>query len=161
MIRRIIRHMRQILDMHRMVKIVERRTEEIELENKGKTLIDVLANLYPKIDSVKEIYKEKYDTNQTRANKAFNDALSKEYIKEIPKHFKSQTAQGKDFKLPYYAVATTKGGELTDSFLYVPWGLLRAWVKQYGATMTALIALGIGIAFRLVWSLVEEYIINK
>lgn len=130
--------MKQIYNMYRMVRIINRCTLEVEKENEGGDLVKVLSNPYPTIQNVRTSYKEKYKCSRSEVSGAYEDTIKMGYAREIPKKFKN-------LNIPHYVVVTTKGRELTDSFI-VPWGLILALAHRYGAVASLFISLGIGAA---------------
>ena len=151
-LRGIIKHMSQLKDTHRVILIVQKRTEEIENENNaviGSTvtdkLISVLENLHPKVNDVKEAYKLKYKVSQTKANSAYSDAVKERYLKEIPKKFGTVS-------VPHFVTVITKGRTLVSRDFGIPTGRFNMWLKEHSAIANFISGgLVVGVVAFILW----------
>ncbi len=128
MIRRILKTMKQLLDVHRFVTMVNARADELEAEHVGKDLDQILDNWHPTISIVKERYKTKYKVGQNKVNGIYDDATDEwHYLETIDK---KMTGKKGTFELPFYVKLTPKGRRFLDTYPFIPFipkGLVKAW----------------------------------
>lgn len=157
MIKRIIKRMRQLYRMYRMAKIIEVSMEQKDIDNKGKDLTKLLEDgLQPNIDVIKLTFQSRYKYSFTDAKNTYNDLVNNEMVKEYDK---TLPLKGRpSLKLTKYTELNTEGRKLIDRFI-IPWGLLKAYVVEYGILATTFVSLGIGIAIstvgKVIWSIIE------
>lgn len=140
--------------MYRMAKIVERMSEEKDRENSGKNLADLINNgFHPDIQGIKSAFQDKHGYSSTIARNTYNDLYSNNMIKEYDKILPGKDK--KPLKFKSYVELNTSGRNLTDTF-GIPWGLLKAYVSEYGLVVTTLMSLGFGIVLSGILRLVID-----
>lgn len=140
LIRRIIRRMNQILNMYRMVKVVDQVTKEIEAVNN----IPVLENDFhagaPKLLRVKKTFSKRHKKVPFQeTHRLLVDTIESEYLEPS-----AITVGNESFKT---VVITKRGRGLIDSVPLLPFikiGLMKAWLEEYGIVFTSFTALGLG-----------------
>lgn len=156
----IIWRMKQVLDVYRYLKVVQKRADELDEENKGADLIKYMDNWQPKISDTKECFKTKYSVGQNFVNGVFDDAQKWGYI-DIQK----KTIPNSTYELETFVTVNHEGRRLLDRvpFLpFVPTGLFMAWWKHDGllvkSAMTVIISAIGYLGTHIVISLIKRWI---
>lgn len=115
--------MRHVLDMYRFVKLVDEIVQELERENPAQIQLSGYKGWHPTTVAIKQRYVEKFKMPLSKASAICADTIRKGYLEGI-----TQTHHGAEIDT---LCIKTKGRELIDNYLLIPWGLLDAiWYKH-------------------------------
>ena len=135
--------MRQILNMWRFVKLVDQDIQESDKVAPVPFQLVGYKGWHPTTINIKQKYMAKYKgTTHAQVDGICVDTLKGEYLEPIT---------DKKGQIPIDTLCiTTKGRKLIDGWRFLPMGLFKAWVDEYGATVTMLVglptAVGLGVA---------------
>jgi hypothetical protein len=140
--------MKQIFDIYRFVKIIDKMARDLEDEYPIPFSLTGYDMRYPATLVCKEAYVEQYNVKKIDANHANIDAISMGYLEGF-------TSNKADLAVDCLRI-TTKGRELIDKTWIIPIGLLYHTFEKYGRFITGFI-LGVVIPV-VVW--ISHPIIN-
>lgn len=126
--------MEQILNVYRLVKLVEQISEEESSKRPIEEVVWVGRSYHaPVAAPLKHKFAGRYDYSYQRVDDICDDAL-------VDKYLSVSARKGPKNKVEVFIV-TTKGRELIDTaFWVVPIGLLNAWWNRYGVFTTGFVA---------------------
>lgn len=143
-IKGIIQRVKQIINVYRAVKQADKISQELEADNPTQVQATGYQAWDPATAAVKRRLMSEYrKITVPKANAIIMDSIQMKYFDPH-----TEKDKGKDVDVLHI---NTKGGELIDNYMFIPWGLIGALWGRHGKVLAGILGFLIGLAPTLVW----------